>query len=167
MNPVISDTSPINYLLLIGRIDLMEKLFGAVIIPSLVMRELTHPRAPDAVRQWVASLPVWVTVASAAKLDVSIDLGAGETEAISLAVELGSTTLIIDDLEGRVAAQARGIHPVGTLNILELAAENGMVDFEEAVAGLLSTNFRVHFELVDAARARLAARGVTPSPSTD
>ncbi len=165
MSPVISDTSPINYLMLIGRIDLIRKLFGTVIIPTQVLRELSHPRAPDPVRRWSLDLPEWVEVASAKNLDASLNLGAGESEAISLAVERECSIIIMDDLEGRVAAQARGINPVGTLNILELAAETRLVDFEEAVTALLATNFRIHPELVGVARSRLTALGITPGPS--
>ncbi len=165
MSPVISDTSPINYLMLIGRIDLIRKLFGTVIIPTQVLWELSHQRAPDPVRRWSLDLPEWVEVASAKNLDASLNLGAGESEAISLAVERECSIIIMDDLEGRVAAQARGINPVGTLNILELAAETRLVDFEEAVTALLATNFRIHPELVGVARSRLTALGITPGPS--
>lgn len=42
----VTDTSPILYLLLIGEVDLLPKVFGEVLAPSAVMDELGHPSAP-------------------------------------------------------------------------------------------------------------------------
>ena len=46
MRLVIADTSPINYLLLIGHIDILPRLFERVIVPQIVRDELAHPKAP-------------------------------------------------------------------------------------------------------------------------
>jgi hypothetical protein len=43
---VVADTSPINYLLLIGHIEILPALFKNVILPSVVRDELTKPNAP-------------------------------------------------------------------------------------------------------------------------
>ncbi len=65
MRLVIADTSPINYLLLIGHIDILPKLFERVIVPEIVRDELTHPKAPAVVRNWIASPPDWVEIRNA------------------------------------------------------------------------------------------------------
>ena len=57
MRIVIADTSPINYLLLIGYIDILPALFDKVILPVAVRDELGHPKASLTVRNWVAALP--------------------------------------------------------------------------------------------------------------
>jgi predicted nucleic acid-binding protein len=59
---VIADTSPINYLLLIGHIDILPALFETVILPAAVREELKHPKAPAVVKNWIALPPVWVDV---------------------------------------------------------------------------------------------------------
>jgi hypothetical protein len=46
---VVSDTSPINYLVLLELPELLPKLFGRVLIPEAVHRELQSIRAPDPV----------------------------------------------------------------------------------------------------------------------
>jgi predicted nucleic acid-binding protein len=51
---VIADTGPINYLILIGEIGLLPKLFKSVFLPNVVADELRHPHAPSAVRDWIA-----------------------------------------------------------------------------------------------------------------
>ena len=53
---VVTDTSPINYLILIGYVDVLPVLHGDVVIPQAVARELRDPRTPELVRQWIALL---------------------------------------------------------------------------------------------------------------
>jgi predicted nucleic acid-binding protein len=48
MRVVVADTSPIFYLLIIGHIDLLPRLFGKVVIPDAVQKELRHTTAPQA-----------------------------------------------------------------------------------------------------------------------
>jgi predicted nucleic acid-binding protein len=59
---VVSDTSPINYLLLIDRIDLLPRLFEQIIIPEAVCDEMFAPAAPQILQQWIATPPPWLTV---------------------------------------------------------------------------------------------------------
>jgi predicted nucleic acid-binding protein len=47
---VVADTTPINYLILIGEIEVLPELYGQVIIPHAVCEELLRSRAPGAVR---------------------------------------------------------------------------------------------------------------------
>jgi predicted nucleic acid-binding protein len=58
----IADTGPIDYLVLIGNIDLLPVLFEKVILPSAVQAELTDPDAPPSVRNWIADPPAWLDV---------------------------------------------------------------------------------------------------------
>ena len=62
MRLVIADTGPINYLVLIERIDLLPALFQKVILPSAVQRELDDRDTPPSVRDWIAHPPAWVEV---------------------------------------------------------------------------------------------------------
>jgi predicted nucleic acid-binding protein len=58
----VSDTSPINYLLQIGEIEAMQRLYGRVVLPSAVVSELLHHGSPAIVRHWAAHPPKWVEV---------------------------------------------------------------------------------------------------------
>lgn len=87
---VISDTSPINYLGLVDEIGLLPKLFGEIIIPQVVLSELERIEAPKEVRAWLATNPDWLEVRSVSAIDLTITLGAGECEAISLAKEINA-----------------------------------------------------------------------------
>src|SRR5947207_8964176 len=102
---VIADTGPVNYLILIGEIEVLPALYGRILIPSSVWEELKEPRAPTAVRSWITRPPAWletrtpVQAPDAALAAASLD--AGERDAILLAEELGAAQLIIDELQGR------------------------------------------------------------------
>lgn len=57
---VIADNSPLSALAEIGRIDILRALYGRIIIPASVAFEAAHPRAPQALRVWIASNPEWL-----------------------------------------------------------------------------------------------------------
>ncbi|MBE9124956.1 MULTISPECIES: hypothetical protein [unclassified Coleofasciculus] len=59
---VVSDTSPICYLLLIGEIELLPQLYGQVLIPRIVQQELSNARSPVSVQNWSNCLPEWLVV---------------------------------------------------------------------------------------------------------
>ena len=118
---VVADTSPINYLVLISQIDLLQLLYKRVLIPPAVMAELTHPRAPEPVRAWARAAPRWLEVLSPTISMLFPQLDPGETEAIALAIEIGADVLIIDEQAGRREATGRGVKVAGTLAILRSA----------------------------------------------
>ena len=41
---IVVDTSPLNYLVLIGEIELLPALFSNVLVPQTVFHELQHPK---------------------------------------------------------------------------------------------------------------------------
>jgi predicted nucleic acid-binding protein len=141
---VVADTTPLNYLLRMGLISLLENLYGHVYLPKAVADEIRHPRAPAEVRFWANNLPAWVTVAEAQKtVDVDLlGLDLGEREAIVLVSQLNAELLLVDDMPARVAAERRGIQIAGTLGILRDSANAGRIGFEEKLAELLQLGFR-------------------------
>jgi predicted nucleic acid-binding protein len=152
----VADTSPLNYLVLIGAIDVLPRLFEAVIVPGAVKAELLHVRAPAAVRRWAAAPPLWLRVAHAlppagAGLD---HLDAGERAVIALALSLQPDFVLIDERAGVAAARAQGLEVLGTLGLLDRAARAGLIDLGGAVAALKATNFHARQSLFDALLAR-------------
>jgi hypothetical protein len=94
---VVSDTSPLNYLVLIEQVQVLPMLFGRVVVPPAVMTELQHAGAPDAVRAWAASPPAWLEIQPPARMEPLLGLGAGEAQAIRLAQELHADAVLIDE----------------------------------------------------------------------
>jgi len=62
---VISDTSPLRYLVLIGQADLLPALYTEVLIPEAVAEELNQPATPEPVRRWIVHRPACDPGASA------------------------------------------------------------------------------------------------------
>ena len=142
---VVADTSPLNYLLLIDEIDLLPAIFGQVILPHAVFQELQHPKTSLRVRQWVADLPAWLEVRKVASIanPALMGLDVGEREAIQLALELGISTVLIDEADGRKQAERLHLEVRGTLGILERGANLGKINLRQALSKLEQTNFRV------------------------
>jgi predicted nucleic acid-binding protein len=159
---VIADTGPINYLVLIGRIDLLPTLFQRVILPSAVQRELDDRDTPPSVRDWIACPPAWVEVSETPGRhfdDESLaGLDEGEQAAIALAAALNADLLLMDDREGVMVARSKGLEVTGTLGILSLAARRGLIDLEDSFARLKNTNFRYRQEIMDALLDQKAAK---------
>jgi predicted nucleic acid-binding protein len=156
---VIADTSPINYLILIGHIDILPSLFEKVILPSVVRDELDH--APPLVRDWIADPPLWLEVRATMDFhrDPSLqNLDAGEEDAITLAVELQADLVLMDDREGVLAARRKGLTVAGTLGVLGLAAQRGLLILSEAFDLIKRTNFRYRQDTMDALLAEASGK---------
>lgn len=151
MRLVIADTSPINYLLLIGHIDILPALFERVILPAAVRDELSHPKAPSLVRNWIAAPPPWVDVRPVPDgHDPALEaLDAGEEAAILLAIDLRADLVLMDDEEGVVAARMKGLEVTGTLGVLSRAAQRHLLDLREAFERVKRTNFRYRQQFMD------------------
>jgi predicted nucleic acid-binding protein len=162
---VVSNTSPLNYLVLVDAIHVLVPLYGGVHVPPVVLEELSHPGSPSVVRKWASAPPHWLVVQAPKRVDASIELHAGEAHAIALGVELRAEVMLIDERRGREAARARGLTPVGVLGVLYQGAESGLVDLPTVVGRLISeTTFHWDKRLVDDLLRRDAMRRQGPAP---
>lgn len=160
MIQVVADATLLRYLIEIAVVDVLPELFGQIMVPPAVLQDLQHLNTPLPVRTWMAALPPWV-VLQAPHTVVDPDLsrvGAGEREAILLAHEHQPALLITDDRRARRVAEARGLRVVGTVWVLERAAERGLVDLPSTLTQLVRTNIRLQPEVIQNALARDAVR---------
>jgi predicted nucleic acid-binding protein len=141
---VVSNTTPLNYLILINEIDILPQLYVRVDIPDAVLQELSSPRAPGQVREWLRRKPDWLIVHSIPPVqDPELEqIQVGERQAILLAQLKQPDFILIDDRRARSAAERRGLNVVGTLGILVSAAKAGLVDLPDALNKLERTTFR-------------------------
>lgn len=139
---VVCDTSPLNYLILIGSDHVLSALFGRVMTPPSVLAELSHPQAPGIVAKWASAPPPWLEVIAPSAIRQGLNLGVGETEAISLALEVRADLVLIDERAGSEVAQSLALNSTGTLGVLELAARRRLLDLSAAIDRLRQTTFR-------------------------
>lgn len=142
---VVADTSPLNYLVLIGEIERLPSHYQKILIPPAVHMELLRAQTPLTVRNWAASLPAWCEERSViGPPDPALDeLDLGEREAIQLAAEAGVDTVLMDEVAGRREAARRHLHVIGTMAVLEQAGQKGLLGFRDAFQRLERTNFRL------------------------
>ena len=131
--PVVSNTSPILNLAIIGQLDLLRQQFGEVLIPPMVLQELrVEAELPGVEPIRLALQNHWLRVVELSNTDIARalrrDLDNGEAEAIALALQLRLTTVLIDEHDGRAAAKAMGLVPLGVLGILLRAKRMGNLD---------------------------------------
>jgi predicted nucleic acid-binding protein len=118
---VVSNTSPITNLALVGQIDLLQQLYSGICIPQAVSQEIAviAPRLAGTTDllnlNWIQTRQVTNhTLVDSLRLE----LDDGEAEAIALAVELNADLVLLDERRGRAAASRLGIKCVGLLGAL-------------------------------------------------
>jgi uncharacterized protein len=120
---VVSNTSPISNLAIIGRLDVLLRQFETIRIPGAVRRELArleHQAGSQSIKQALSQGWIQVEAETASDLarNLASSLDAGEAEAIALASQSAADLLIMDESAGRAAARNLGITMTGTLGVL-------------------------------------------------
>lgn len=148
---VVSDTSPICYLLLISQIDILQTLYQSVTIPQTVADELRATESPPLVKRWITQPPDWLQIQSIGTPQ-EIELGKldpGEREAILLAEQLKANLVILDDKAARQIATERGLKIIGLLGILKDAARSDLLDLKTTFEQLQEVGFWVAPSLLE------------------
>ncbi len=114
---VVSDTSPILNLSVVGRLELLRSLFGEIVLPPWVAAELERHRI-EVEANWMRV----VAAQDRAQLaELRQQLDPGEAEAIIVALELQASLILIDEQRGRRVAADRGLEYMGLLGVLSEA----------------------------------------------
>ena len=154
MSLIVSDSSPLNILVRLGQAEILSKLFSKVYVTPVVALEMSHPKTPPMVRQFMTSPPSWIEIRKPAALLNFTGIDAGEIEAISLAVEIRAT-LMIDEFDGRAIAKAQGLEIIGAIGVLERAADEKYIpDLNVVHAQIRSLNFHVSDAILNDSLAR-------------
>lgn len=161
MPEVICNASPIQYLHQLGLLHILPALAERVIVPPVVLEELSAGRAAGVNLPERAALE-WIVVrrpASESALPLVTDLGPGETQVLMLALESDEAMVVLDDGLARRVAQTLGLRLTGTLGLLLDDKRAGLVP---AVRPLLDQLQALRFRLAPHTRAavlRLAGEG--------
>jgi len=133
---VISDTSPVSNLIIIGRLEILKGVFEEIVIPPSVESEI------ERLSDFSISLNLyhesdWIrkekpkNEEEVKKLMSEID--EGESEAIVLAIEMGADYLLIDERIGTNKAREKGLETIGLLGVLIKAKEKGIIEKVEPI----------------------------------
>jgi predicted nucleic acid-binding protein len=137
---IISDTSCLIVLSNIGELELLKKVYDQIITTSDIENEFGE------------ELPDWIVVENVKDLStqkvLELQIDKGESSAISLALELPDSTLILDDYKARKIAQQLGLKITGTIGVIVKAKLNGIIpSIKPYIDKIKETNFRVSDEI--------------------
>lgn len=127
---VISNSSALINLVIIGRLDLLREKFGEIIVPQAVWQEVVIEGAgkPGAKEVERAN---WIRVEEVTNkplvqlLEQKLD--DGESEAIALALEVGADLVLLDERDARDTAESLGLDILGVIGILIWAKKKGLI----------------------------------------
>lgn len=127
MRKVVVNTTPIIALADIGQLDLLQKIYGEIVIPEAVDLEVLSEPARSLLdsTKWIKVVKPKVI---SQKSTFSTRLHAGEIEVLTLAQECGADLLIIDDNAAKKTAKYLGFTVTGTMGVLLKAKHEGYID---------------------------------------
>jgi len=139
---IISDTSCLIALSNIGLLEILKDLYQEVIITKEVQAEFG----------W--NLPEWIIVSEVKNKDKQAEIeklvDKGEASSIALALEINSSTLIIDEVKGRKIAKSFNLDIIGTIGVLILANKKGLItDVVSIILKMVNRGFRLSDALLD------------------
>ena len=131
--PIVSNTSPILNLAIIGKLALLHEQFGEVLIPEAVLSELrVDEELPGSYIVRGALTDGWIKVVEVNETGIiramQRDLDRGESEAIALAIQVNSDWILLDERDGRKAARSMQLKTVGVLGVLLKARREGSLE---------------------------------------
>lgn len=148
---IISDTTPIISLIKAKQIDLLQKMFGSVVIPNAVYNELTVNKNFESEIEKLkeysfVKVDVVINESSVNILRNVTGLDAGESEAIVMVEEKKADLLLMDEHKGRQVAKKMGINITGTIGIILQAFDEKLLskeDVEQCLVLLKECNIRI------------------------
>lgn len=145
---IVSDASPIIVLLKTNKLSILKELFEKVIIPKAVYKEITVKEYEKTIFnkiEWIETRSIRNT-GLLVLLEKLVDRG--EAEAIVLAQEL-KTTLLLDDAKARKHAKLLNINIIGTLGVIKLAKNHGLIpSANEVIDDMLAKGYYIEDKLI-------------------
>jgi predicted nucleic acid-binding protein len=137
---IIADTSCLILLDKIGELELLNKLFGQIVVTREIANEFRK------------ELPDWFSIEEPTNktyqkiLEASLDKG--EASAIAFAIEQADCLLVMDDYKGRKYAEQLGIKITGTLGVIIDAKLSGHIaSVKPLLENIKKTDFRLTADL--------------------
>jgi uncharacterized protein len=149
--PIVSNTSPILSLSLVGLLELLQIQFTEVNIPSAVYDEFKLDLGYPGTNSISKAIDIgWLKVVQLKNNEVakvlSIELDYGESEAIALTLEKKVNLILMDEQEGRSRAKQLGLKPIGIIGVILRAKKSGQISSVKEVMESLRKNagFYIH-----------------------
>lgn len=144
---VVIDSSPLIALAMVEGLVWLPQLFNTVYLPETVKREVLPGKAArgeEAIAKALSEgwLKVWPEPITPS---LDMDLDAGETDCINLALAYADQVLLVmDERAGRAVAKENGLRVIGTAAIIGQAKKQNLIPSARAVFQVLhASDFRI------------------------
>ena len=153
MRKVVVNTTPLIALSHVGHLDILRKLYGEIVIPEAVYRELSVKensickKSVDASLEWIRVMKIENQMAKAM---YKTQLHDGEVEVMILAKEIGADVVIIDDVNAKKHAKYLQLPVTGTLGVLIKAKQLGYIsELKPILNRLVECGIYISEKLID------------------
>lgn len=153
---VVSNSSPLISLAKIGAFDLLQRMYGKLVVSAEVYAEVVvagaglHGAAEVLKSQWIEVQQIRHPTALKEIQSRRLSLGLGELSAILLAREIGADLVLLDDLGARKFAQKQGFKVQGSVAVLESCYRRGHVaDLRNAYERMLQAGVYLDRDLLN------------------
>jgi predicted nucleic acid-binding protein len=155
---VIADAGPLIALAKVNLLAVLAELFGNILIPDTVRRECLIKLGEESQRIQQAIATGIIQISTPAQTDLALalsrSLGAGERDAIYLAMQSENALLIMDDLLARKQAVKLGLAFIGTVRLLDIAEKQGIIaDAGQVIDAISDTGYRISKAILQQLRA--------------
>jgi predicted nucleic acid-binding protein len=153
MHNVVVNTTPLIALSYLGRLDLLKTLYGEIVIPDAVYRELSV-KEDSVCKRFVDESLDWICIKKIknemAKAMYKTQLHEGEVEVMILAQEINADVVVIDDANAKKHAKYLGLPVTGTLGVLIKAKREGYLsEIKPLLQQLLENNIYISDKIID------------------
>ncbi len=149
------NASPLIVLARVGQEHLFHTLADEVVVPRAVAIEIEAGPADDPARQVIAGGRLTIVEAMPVPEILAWDLGAGEAAVLSYALRKPGWTVILDDAAARKCARSLGLRLKGTLAVVILAKQRGLIpSATDILRSLLNIGFRLDEKVIREALSR-------------
>jgi predicted nucleic acid-binding protein len=132
VDKIVLNASPLILLSNGDLVFILPKLFSEIVVPEAVWQEITGGPHTDRAAHLLPKLD-WLKQERVTPVPDVIrwDLGPGETEVLSFAIQQPTYTPVLDDMLAKKCARSLGIQTLGTGSILILAKDRGLIESVE------------------------------------
>jgi len=147
---IISDTSVLIAFESLGKLQVLKNIFPQIFIPHGVFEELTVEKGKFVLEEWIIVKKI---TNSDLYRRLHLDLGKGESESITLAIEDQADYTLLDDKEAREEAINMDLNVIGTAGLLLVAKRKGLIN--SVMEEIKKLEERINFRLSKGLKLRL------------
>lgn len=146
---LVVNASPIICLAKSGYIHILPEISEKFVVPESVVDEIQSGPVHDPARRFIETGRIEIVYPDLLPEVIAWDLGKGESSVLSFALSEPEFTAVIDDLAGRKCANSLNISVMGTISLVLVAKQMGVVtSAAQVIRALQAADLRIQPEII-------------------